>query len=303
MNNYITEMKAKYSLSDIKKYNRKHDLNVLVVGETIIDEYYFGQSLGKSGKAPIVAFENKTLDVYEGGAKAIRNHLEDFCNVDILTGDYDVIKRRYIENKQKLFETYTYIKSDRPKKKINIKDYDLVIVADFGNKFIDTNLKNKIEAEANYICLNTQLNAGNMGLNTINKYSKWNYICIDQTELRLATSNQYNTVEEIIIEKFNGIEKSGRLVSITENKKGSVLFDGINMIKSPSLIKKSKIVDTTGAGDSYFSITSILSYLKAPKEIIGFYGNIAGAIACTYMGNKYTITIERMLKYMEDLLK
>jgi len=302
MDKYIDNLKKKYSLSDVKSYLKKYKLNVIVIGEMIIDEYYFGRSVGKSGKAPIVAFENEFLDVYEGGSVAIKNHLKDLCDIDIFTGDFIVKKRRYIEKNQKLFETYSYVPNNNQNKiKFDIKDYDLVIVADFGNRLIDKNLQNKIEKESKYLCLNTQMNAGNMGLNTINKYKRWDYICIDHNELRLATSNQYDTIDEITIDKFKGMEN--KLISITESTEGSIIYDGNTLINTPSLIDQTKIVDTTGAGDSYFAITSILSYLKVPIDIIGLYGNIAGAISCTYMGNKDCISKDKLFNYLDLIWK
>ena len=61
-------------------------LKVLLVGETIIDQYIFGDVLGKSGKEPHLVLNEKKSETYLGGAAAIANHLITFCNtVDFLT--------------------------------------------------------------------------------------------------------------------------------------------------------------------------------------------------------------------------
>jgi len=272
------------------------DLNILAIGETIIDIYQYGKTLGRAGKFPVVTFQGETEEVYDGGILAIKNHLKEFCkNIDIYTWGNVVYKKRYIQDNQKLFETYKYEKKIKSKK-VNISDYDLVIIADFGHGFIDKQVRDRIQDEANFIALNVQSNSGNMGMSTINKYSKWDYICIDEIELRLACSNQFEELESLIYERFNGINK---IVSITESKKGSHVYKNKRIIKSPSLAKE--IVDTVGAGDAYFSLTSPLAYLDCSEEMIGIVGNIAGAIACSYQGNKYYVSKKRILEMIETL--
>jgi len=285
---------------EILKYIDKiKDLNILIVGDIILDEYQYGITIGKSGKSPIVAFENREKEIYQGGILAILNHLKGFCKVDIYSNSNIITKKRYIQGTQKLFETYTYQKnlhqeiwnSNSTK---NISDYDIVLIADFGHGFITKELQNKLESESKYISLNTQLNAGNMGMNTINKYTHRNYICIDNTELRIAASNQFDTIEDIIKNLF-----THETVSITDGERGVNLYRNGELIHLPALAKN--IVDTIGAGDAYFALTTPLAYIQAPLEIIGIIGNIAGAIACSYPGNKYFVTKEKLIEWTQNL--
>jgi sugar/nucleoside kinase (ribokinase family) len=164
-----------------------------------------------------------------------------------------------------------------------------VIIADFGHGFLTKEKIDEIEDRANYITLNTQNNSGNMGMNTINKYSKWGYASIDEIELRLACSNQFEDIKQLLHEKFNGTDK---IVSVTENKNGSYVYKDKKIIHTPAYARD--IVDTVGAGDAYFALTSPLAYLNAPADVIGNVGNIAGAIACSYPGNKEHVTKERL---------
>jgi len=282
-------MNAINYLDDIK------DLNVLVIGETIIDEYQYGYTLGKAGKFPIVAFQNQEREVYPGGVMAIRRHLKDFCNVRCYTSEKTIRKKRYVQNGQKLFETYTYDKISHYDKaltkKPNIEDYDMVIVADFGHGFITKKLREEIQEKAKWIALNTQSNAGNMGMNTINKYDKWDYVCIDENELRLATSNQYDDIENIAKKRFN----PPQVASITLSKKGTMIYKDKKITHIKALIDNP--IDTVGAGDAYLAITSPLAYNKAPPNIIGYIGNVAGAIACSYQGNKDSVHKIAILEY------
>jgi bifunctional ADP-heptose synthase (sugar kinase/adenylyltransferase) len=295
MNSPIDNFISKYKMDDIYSYFDKiKDINALIVGDTIIDVYQYGRTLGKSGKSPIVAFENDKIESYQGGILAIQNHLKEFINVDIYTGKEAIYKKRYIDGTQKLFETYTYKDNHIKSTHKNISDYDMVLIADFGHGFINKELQYQLESEAKYIALNTQLNAGNMGLNTINKYTHRNYVSIDKTELRLATSNQFDSIETIIRDTF-----THETVSITDSNNGVYLYRNKELIHFPALARN--IVDTVGAGDAYLSITSPLVYIQSPLDIIGFVGNCAGAIACTYQGNKEYISKDKMFNFISRI--
>ena len=110
---------------------------VLYIGETIIDEYQYCESLGKSGKEPVLAVRYVSDEKFAGGVLATANQSAAFCeNVGLLTllGENDshtefvraklnsnidasflpmpatrtIVKRRMVETYpfQKLFEVY-----------------------------------------------------------------------------------------------------------------------------------------------------------------------------------------------------
>ena len=69
---FIKKISKKYSFNYIeKKINELKKLKVLLVGETIIDQYIFGDVLGKSGKEPHLVLNEKLQETYLGGATAI----------------------------------------------------------------------------------------------------------------------------------------------------------------------------------------------------------------------------------------
>ena len=53
---------------------------MLVVGETIIDQYVFCDALGKSGKESMLVLKDLNTEQYLGGAAATSRHLSQFCN-------------------------------------------------------------------------------------------------------------------------------------------------------------------------------------------------------------------------------
>ena len=111
--------------------------SVLFVGETIIDEYQYCESLGKSGKEPVLAVRYVSEEKFAGGVLATANQTAAFCDrIGMLTllggrdsheefvrekldpkidasflympGARTIVKRRMVEIYpfQKLFEVY-----------------------------------------------------------------------------------------------------------------------------------------------------------------------------------------------------
>ena len=59
--------------------NSFSDLKVLVIGETIIDEYVYCEALGKSSKEAILVVRDISKERYLGGTAAIARNLSSFC--------------------------------------------------------------------------------------------------------------------------------------------------------------------------------------------------------------------------------
>jgi len=301
---FINKFKEKYTYSYlVNLMNSLQNINTLIIGDYIIDEYCWGRSIGKSGKSPIVAFETDKTNVYRGGSLVIYSHLNNYLNVSLLYDSKCTIKRRYIENNQKLFETYSYkstCEDDYEGRKVvydcDLSKFDLVLVADFGHGLIDKELRDKIKKTAKFLVVNTQRNAGNMGFNTIRKY--WDrkndiFICIDEEELKLAVHEKYDhnvDIKEII--KKENLDNC----LITGGERGCI----IGGASIPPFA--TNIVDTIGAGDALLSLIAPLSYVKAPLEVIGFIGNVAGAIACSYYCNAENITKDKLYSTIKGLL-
>ena len=336
---YIKRFRNIYTYKDIKRYiDGIKDKRVLVIGEAIIDDYQFGKSLGKAGKEPIIAFNVTNEEKYLGGALAVANHVSNFTNnVDLIAmlGDKrtqrtfirhnlnntiepmfiykkdspTISKKRFIdiESGEKVFELYDFKDSQLNNEQSNnlidvleqlINKYDIVIVCDFGHGFITEEIRNVLY-ESSFLSVNTQNNAGNQGMNTINKYHYPSYICIDEKEIRLAAGDRYGNLEEIIKDMFL-INVCN--VNITKGEKGSITYDCTTeeFFYTPAFAEN--IVDKIGAGDAVLSITSLVAN-ECPAEIIGFIGNCVGALAVRYSGNKESIKKKELLKFIEEILK
>ena len=72
------------------------------------------------------------------------------------------------------------------------KNFDLLVINDFGHDFIDQELCNFIDNLKVFKSINVQTNSSNYGYNLITKYKKADYISIDLPEAQLAVSSKSN---------------------------------------------------------------------------------------------------------------
>ncbi len=340
MEQYIKKIQATYDLKSIDALlNELKDLNVLIIGDTILDQYTFVKLKGRAIKDPILSTEFKEQETYAGGILAIANHVSSFVkNIKLVTllGEQEtqldlvtkhlaknielkhfikkdsptIVKRRYVDayKKSKLFkieymndypikpelaqEITSFLNQELPK-------YDLIIVADFGHGFLNDSLRRTIEDKAKFLALNVQSNSSNMGFNYFTNYNKYDFITMDESELRLPFSKRFENTQQCIEEVHQKINKKSMLVTL--GKEGSAFIQNSILTKAPIL--STSVKDTIGAGDAVFSITSLLSYLKADTQLIPFIGNCAGALAVNIMGNKESITKESLLNFIKDIYK
>ena len=194
---YLKSFRKKYSREEIiSMLQALKNLNVLVVGDAIVDEYHYVDPLGQSSKGANLAVKFVSKEQFAGGSIAVANHLAGFVNnVTIVTGlggedsheefirsklqknvtfepfyfpdAPTIVKKRYVDaDLLKLFEVYVY--NDGPYSKHidpevcswlgkNTAQFDLVIVPDFGNGFISQNMIQKLCDNARFLAINTQV--------------------------------------------------------------------------------------------------------------------------------------------------
>ena len=170
-------------------------MKVFLVGETIIDQYIFGQVLGKSGKEPHLVMQQEAKEQYFGGAGAIANHLSTFCKkINFLTiigknkeffnfikkslrkninakylfkkDSPTILKKRFIDKitGNKLLGVYEIndkkLNKDLEKKLQNFikkisKVSDLILISDYGHGFISTKTASILLSQKKLLTMNT----------------------------------------------------------------------------------------------------------------------------------------------------
>src|SRR4030042_3163673 len=337
---YVDTIRKSFNLEDIKRLiGHLSNLNVLVIGDTIIDEYVFVWPKGRAIKDPILSTEYKYQEAYAGGVLAVANHISNFVNnvklvtlvgeknpmkdfiIKSLRGNIKIktfvkkdshttIKRRYVDyyRSNKLFKI-EYI-NDKPisealSRKVvdylhnELPKHDLVVVGDFGHGFLNASIKKKLGERSKFLAVNAQSNSANMGYNYITHYNKPDFMTMSEEELRLPLFMRFEDIDEVVKEGRDNFKLNNFIVTL--GKKGSAYVHKGKILKAPALT--SSVKDTVGAGDALFALTSLFAYSKAEPELIPFIANCAGGIASNIMGNKESVTKEKLLSFAGELLK
>jgi rfaE bifunctional protein nucleotidyltransferase chain/domain len=322
----------------IKAIENLKDLNVLVLGEVIFDEYNFVQEMDKPGKENIQSVLFKKKELYLGGAYSIAKNVSSFVKqVEIISiGNFNknqtsflkknsskiknlklnlikddfhsIVKKRYInESNRKLFEEYKMIgeKNFKNRKFILKKkyNYDLIILADFGHGLISNDLIKHLSKKTRFLSINVQTNSENRGYNFVTKYKKANYICIDRQELRLAMSDRYSNINYLVKKLFKRIKV--KIITITLGREGILVAQE----KESKIISftlpgfETNPIDTLGAGDAVFGISSLLVRKKTNLKLVATISNLVGAMKTKIIGHSSSITKMDLIKSLTYVLK
>tara|TARA_Y100000590_G_C15734797_1_gene1018196 strand:+ start:326 stop:1837 length:1512 start_codon:yes stop_codon:yes gene_type:complete len=336
----LKKIKSEHSLSSIEPFiNKFSDLKVLVIGEPIVDTYVFCKPDGISSKSPTVSANFMYQEDYAGGSLAIANHLNALgCQTSLLiqSGNesyfqkilesemhpeieihaefYEGIptprKTRFLApfRSQRMFEL-TELKSDLWKihqpdsfisKMISLANkHDVVIIADFGHGLFEDEVLKSLSKINSFKGLNVQTNSSNFGFNVFKKHQHFDYLSIDERELRIGQNDRYQTPEKVLEDALNtGLKPP---LSITLGTKGALYLDQeLHSMTCPTFFKN--VVDTTGAGDAYFAITTLLSYLRAPTSVVPFVGNCYAGLKTQIMGNKKAVSKVDLHRTIQSLL-
>lgn len=343
--NFETEhqkkLKSKVSWSNIGKIFKKiKKLNVLVIGELIIDEYIFTEYLGAASKEEITVMNFKNKKLYLGGAFPVVKNISEFCkkvtflscgkinnqllkslkdqskqsnvNLNYFEDELSLIKKtRFLSQKnKKLFEIYhqsSTIKNHNNKKIISflnnqLSKFDLVIVADFGHGLLNKEIINLLNKKAKFLSINTQTNAENRGFNVITKYRSSNAVTLDLPELQLAIQQKLDINKSIL--KLYKLFKT-KFFTLTLASKGLIVSTKEkNRVNSFHVNAFSdSAIDTLGAGDAVFAFTSLMSRVGAKLEENAFVSNLAGALKIKILGHESHIKKTNLMKSLQYLLK
>lgn len=339
---FIAEIKKEFTFNQIVKHvNDLYDKKTLIIGEAIIDEYVFCETLGKSGKEPILSLKKLNSEIYYGGAIAVANHISGFCKkVSLFTmiGQNDkfksdivkksakniqidffkktnaptILKRKYVDNinKNKILGIY-----EINDELVNLKDqskiekqinkyknkFDHVVVLDYGHGFISEKIAHNITKISKSMSLNAQLNAANLGLHTINNYKNIETVVINEMEMRLEMRDRYSSINNLL--KKLSLKLNIKNLIVTRGKNGSTMYNKHRdeYIDCPAFAVK--VVDKIGAGDAMISMVSLVLSSKINKKLSLFIGSLAAAQSVESIGNSKEVNKTLMLRTIENLLK
>jgi rfaE bifunctional protein nucleotidyltransferase chain/domain len=338
---YIRDLGSRYSIDFFEEmFAKMRGLKVLVVGEAIIDEYHYCETMGKAGKEPVLVTRFQSSERFIGGSLAIANHLAGFCDqVGLLCtlgtkdsfepfvrenlkpnveptfvsneGRPTIQKKRYVESYslQKLFEVYT-MEDDEPGVGHDdavfaslqglMQKYDVVLVADYGHGMLSQRAVDELCAKAPFLAVNTQANAGNRGFHTISRYSRADYVSLSEVELRLEMRKRSADARELLGQLLR--RNSYPKFTVTRGRHGLLTYDErLGFFEGPAFTNS--VVDRIGSGDAVLAVTSPLAALGIHPEVLAFIGNVAGSEAVKIVGHRSFLENRSFWKHLNSLLK
>jgi rfaE bifunctional protein nucleotidyltransferase chain/domain len=339
---YLDTVREKRSLDEfVHIIDDIKDKSVLLIGDSIIDEYHYVSPLGKSPKENLIPTLYRDAEMFAGGVVAAANHVAGFCrevhiitclgddpeaekfirsslkpNVDITVINRNAApttrKRRFVDADylRKMFEVY--FMDDSPLTggieealisavAKKAPDHDVVIATDFGHGMITGKVREEMAARSRFLAVNAQSNSANHGYNLVTKYRRADYLCIDAPEARLAVGDQHVEIELIASDLIPSRINCSRLI-LTHGRHGCVTYDrNAGVRRIPAFTGRA--LDTMGAGDAFLAVTSPMVAAGHDMEMIGFIGNAVGAIKVGIVGHRQSVEKVPLLKYLNTLLK
>ena len=326
--------------SILKEIKKTQKLKVLIIGETIIDRYIFTETVGKSGKEPILIFKKINEKKFLGGVGYIANLLSSFVKkvkIASFLGDHQdefsfikknlnkkikykfftkknsptINKLRYVDDyrKGKIFGVYNindnFISQNEEKKFISylkkeLKKHDVIIVADYGHGILTKNVRNKILKYEDKLFLNTQINSFNRGFHTLFNYKKIYTLVINESELRYELRNKNLNVDELAKLLCKKIKLKNLI--ITKGKNGANYYSNGNKTKIYCPAFGTNPVDAIGAGDALFAISSIALGAGTKPTIATLIASLGAAYSIDKLGHEEPFSYQILLKHIKHII-
>ena len=313
------------------------DIDVHVIGDTIVDKYVYTNILGPTTKTPTFSVKRISDEIFVGGAAIVAKHLKGLgANVTFTTvmGD-DELKDFVIDDLEKYgVQVNVHVDKSRPttlKERFWAEGYKLLQVNTLENNIISNNIQNKIINQLNKssselfvfsdfrhgifnkqtiekICKSLPKNVVKVGDSQVSNrwgnildFQKFDLIIPNEKEARFALADQDSGVRPLGTAVFH--KSNANFLILKLGEKGIMVFR--DSAKNPrdfftieSFVQDFK--DGIGAGDALLAAASI-SYCTTKNIVISsILGNISAALACEVEGN-VPVTVSRIKSKLNEI--
>jgi hypothetical protein len=233
----------------------------------------------------------------EGGALAIANHIRDFVSsVDLITNEgEEIVKTRYMDvgDEKKHVEINKFDTREFGPIEIDSRNYDVVIVADFGHGYCDDLT---INGPFHLMC---QTNSNNFGFNRLSKWkeSRKELVCLDLREASLQMNSKIDPANKDEVLGLYNYEMDTEHLILTTGRQGAVYCDGLDTHMHESF--PSTIVDTIGAGDTLYSFSALAVHtFDQPNDHLPV-AMLAASLSTTWLANEQSVTKDKLIHYAD----
>jgi rfaE bifunctional protein kinase chain/domain len=294
------------------------DVKVHVIGDTIIDTYTQGKSIGGQTKTPTLSIKINEEKNYLGGAGIVSRHLKKAgANVFYTTiigkdklGKFtekelkkDQIKHDLIKDESRptinknvvVVENHRLIKLDKVENHPisqniidriikNIKNIktDIIIFSDFRHGiFNETSIKQFIKAVPKNILKVADSQVASRWGNIID-FKNFDLVTPNEREARFSTGEQDISVQGLI-DSIKFKSKSKNIILKLGDRGVLCINDKKKYFSIDSFTDY--VVDPVGAGDALLSYASLVYFKTRSLFKSAFIGSVAAACECEYDGN------------------
>jgi len=320
---YLSRHKIEFqNLKDIIQSFSK--LNILVIGDTIVDEYITCEPLGMSQEDPTIVVSPLATNKFIGGAAIVASHARTLgANVKFISvvGDDEnktyvkdgleglgietslfcdttrptTLKQRFRANGKTLLRV-NHLKQHSISKDIeneilkNIKecisDIDLILFSDFSYGL----LTNKIIKHITKLGVEEDIfmaadSQSSSQIGDISKFKNMTLVTPTEREIRLSI-NDFESGLVILSEKLSK-KTNSKYIFTTLGAEGVMIYNNSDFTLLTDNIKAlgTSIKDVSGAGDSLLTCSSMALAVGASVWQSAYLGSLAAAIQVSRVGN------------------
>ncbi|QFR48361.1 adenylyltransferase/cytidyltransferase family protein [Sulfurimonas lithotrophica] len=320
---YISRHKLEFSeLKDIvEKFSK---LNILVIGDTIVDEYITCEPLGMSQEDPTIVVSPLARNKFIGGAAIVASHARTLgANVKFISvvGDDEnhnyvksglddlgietklfcdstrptTLKQRFRANGKTLLRV-NHLKQHSISKDIqnNILEYvkdsidgiNLILFSDFSYGILTNNVINHISNLG--LEKNIFMSADSQSSSQVGDISKFkNMTLVTPTEREIRLSlNDFESGLVVLSDKLSK-KTSSNYIFTTLGAEGIMIYNNPNEKLLTDNIRAlgSNVKDVSGAGDSLLTCSSMALAVGSNIWQSAYLGSLAAAIQVSRVGN------------------
>ncbi len=325
----------------LKSINTWGESKIVVIGDTIIDQYAACEALGMSAEAPVLVVKELEAKNFLGGAGIVASHIKALgaqCHLISVVGNDETsrivefelnnrqiknslikdisrpttFKKRYLVENQKLFRVSKLEEHNLDK---NIEDkiiyeiekiashIDGIVVSDFVYGVITNRILEKIISLSK---INNLLIFGDVQcssqVGSIARLKDFSLLCPNEREARIALQDKDSSLEEL----------SQKLIKLTSAKnlimklgsEGFIAYEANNQkfIKSQGFPALSvNPIDVSGAGDALLSLMATGISSKQDMMLTSALACCMSCLAVENLGNK-PIEKNTLVEFVNEIL-
>ena len=305
-------------------YNFKSG-RVLVLGDTIIDQYIDSEPLGISAEAPVIVVKELNKKNFIGGAAIVASHIKylgsDCKYISVIGHDHinkfleknlsskdinysllkdskrpTTLKKRYLVDNQKIFRVSKLedrvIDKEIEDQIINLisdasKELDVIVISDFNYGVITKRIIEEITkiARKNKIKIIGDVQCSSQ-IGYVTKLKNFDLICANEKEARIALNDNISGLEELCRNLISKTEVNNLIIKL--GSKGIILYqrsENEYFTSQPFPALSAHPVDTAGAGDSLLATIACGISAGIPLMTTTALSCFVASISVERMGN------------------